>query len=430
MDAKVSAPPANFTFSFIPSLPLSCLGVSTPDPSISLNSTYTTYQFADMSDLQPQRPMRALRIRDENAPQQLPAGKAIHQRNKSTPALSTLNHAGGLKAANTKRTVFADVSNTVRQPIVKDDIHVSAKGGKNIEILKDPAIVSAKELVKPAALLRPAQRPLANLASKLSTSNVSESIASAVPKHLTGDANAASTNIRKVLSKKATTVFREPSAEAVHEAENIVHAPAVIEPAAIKVIAPEIATALVTTNQHVSRRPLETAPTEMKERVREEKAISIDIDSRIANAHVEIVQEKYEYLDALEEQARVLEQERNEELAKLTSLDQEEYWDEDEEEEYFDADGYTTARSLRSRGDNTTGGVTLVLAPRVTTKSQRELEAAKMFVDSHKTAEDIEDEQWDTSMVAEYGDEIFEYMRQLEVRTTSVLIRCVANCFL
>ncbi|KAH0009350.1 hypothetical protein KCU78_g10770, partial [Aureobasidium melanogenum] len=27
---------------------------------------------------------------------------------------------------------------------------------------------------------------------------------------------------------------------------------------------------------------------------------------------------------------------------------------------------------------------------------------------------DIEDDQWDTSMVAEYGDEIFEYMRTLE----------------
>jgi G2/mitotic-specific cyclin 3/4 len=366
--------------------------------------------------------MRALRVRDENALPQLLAGKAIHQRNKSTPAISTINLAGGLKAANTKRTVFADVSNTVRQPIVKDDVQISTKGGKKMDILKDPAIVSAKEVAKPAALLRPAQRPLANLAPKLSTSNVSESIASAPTKHLTGEVKAASTNIRKVLSRKATTVFREPSAEAVPEVKNTAQDLAVVETAAIKVTASEIATALVSTNHHVSRRPLETAHSEVKESVSEEKVIKVDIDSRLANAHVEVVQEKYEYLDALEEQARVLEQERNEELAKLSGLDQEEYWDEDEEEEYFDADGYTTARSLRSRGDNTTGGVTLQLVPRITAKSQRELEAAKMFVDSHKSAEDIEDEQWDTSMVAEYGEEIFEYMRQLEVRTIIMLI--------
>jgi G2/mitotic-specific cyclin 3/4 len=374
--------------------------------------------------------MRALRVRDENALPQLLAGKAVHQRNKSTPALSTLNHAGGLKAANTKRTVFADVSNTVRQPIAKDDVQISAKGGKKMDILKDPAIVSAKEIAKPVALLRPAQRPIANLAPKLSASNASDLIASAAQKHLGGEIKAASTNVRKVLSKKATTIFREPIVEAIPEVKNIVQAPAVVEPAPIKVAAPEIATSLVPTNHHVSRRPLETAPTEIKESVCEEKVIKVDIDSRLANAHAEVAQEKYEYLDALEEQARVLEQERNEELAKLTSLDQEEYWDEDEEEEYFDADGYTTARSLRSRGDNTTGGVTLQLAPRITAKSQRELEAAKMFVDSHKSAEDIEDEQWDTSMVAEYGEEIFEYMRQLEVRTIIMLVWNVANSFL
>lgn len=361
--------------------------------------------------------MRALRIRDENAPPQLPAGKAIHQRNKSTPALSTLMHVGGLKAANAKRTVFADVSNTVRQLVAKDDMQVPTKG-KTVDILKDPAIVSAKELVKPAALLRPAQRPLANLSSKLNSSNVAESIASAVPKLLATDAGLASTTFRKVVSKKATTVFREPSSDPVPEAEIAKQAPVApvaIEPA-VKAVAPEPVASLIPTNHCVPRRPLELAPTEPKERVREEKVIKVDVDSKYPSTHVEVVLDKYEYLDALEEQARVLEQERNEEIAKLTGLDQEEYWDEDEDEEYFDADGYTTARSLRSRGDNTTGGVTLVLAPRVTAKTQRELEAAKMFVDSHKSVEDIEDEQWDTSMVAEYGDEIFEYMRQLEER--------------
>ncbi|KAF2710128.1 hypothetical protein K504DRAFT_454466 [Pleomassaria siparia CBS 279.74] len=364
-------------------------------------------------DAKPQRPARTLRIRDENALPQLPAGKTIHQRNKSTPALSTLAQIGGLKTANMKRTVFADVSNTVRQPVAKDDMQVPGKG-KTVDILKDPAIVSAKEFVKPTALLRPAQRPLANLSSKLSMSNVSESTVSAIPKQKPSDAGLSTTNVRKALSKKATTVFREPVSDSISEAQNVNPLPAI--ESVLKAAAPEVVAPLIPTNHCVPRRPLEVAPVEVKERVHEEKFVQVDVESKYPNAHVEVVQDKFEYLDALEEQARIIEQSRNEEIAKLNRLEPEEYWDEDDEDEYFDADGYTTARSLRSRGDNTTGGVTLVLAPRVTTKTQRELEAAKLFVESHKSAEDIEDEQWDTSMVAEYGEEIFEYMRELEER--------------
>jgi hypothetical protein len=43
------------------------------------------------------------------------------------------------------------------------------------------------------------------------------------------------------------------------------------------------------------------------------------------------------------------------------------------------------------------------------------LAAAKEIVEATRTAEEIEDECYDTSMVAEYGDEIFDYMKQLEV---------------
>ncbi|KAK3073917.1 hypothetical protein LTS18_014347, partial [Coniosporium uncinatum] len=54
--------------------------------------------------------------------------------------------------------------------------------------------------------------------------------------------------------------------------------------------------------------------------------------------------------------------------------------------------------------------------PKVTVRVERELAAAKQFVESNKVPEDVEDEAWDTSMVAEYGDEIFAYMKQLEDR--------------
>ncbi|KIW03601.1 uncharacterized protein PV09_05354 [Verruconis gallopava] len=88
--------------------------------------------------------------------------------------------------------------------------------------------------------------------------------------------------------------------------------------------------------------------------------------------------------------------------------------EEDDEEEYYDAEGYTTARSIRSRGDNTTGGLTTIIEPRVTQRVLKELEAARDYVLATRTEDDIEDEAWDTSMVAEYGDDIFEYMRKLE----------------
>lgn len=98
----------------------------------------------------------------------------------------------------------------------------------------------------------------------------------------------------------------------------------------------------------------------------------------------------------------------------------EECWDEEDDEDYDDQDqAYTTAHSFRSR-DYTSGGATTVLAPRVTAKIQRELEDAAVDVEHTRSPDDIEEELWDVSMVAEYGDEIFEYMRKLEV--------CVVMC--
>ncbi|KAI1423029.1 cyclin-like protein [Xylaria sp. FL1777] len=87
----------------------------------------------------------------------------------------------------------------------------------------------------------------------------------------------------------------------------------------------------------------------------------------------------------------------------------------DEDDHYYDDKGYTTAHSYRSHGDNTTGGVTTVmLPPKITKKGQVEIEAAKQIVASRRTAEEIQEDAWDISMVAEYGDDIFRYMKELE----------------
>ena len=48
---------------------------------------------------------------------------------------------------------------------------------------------------------------------------------------------------------------------------------------------------------------------------------------------------------------------------------------------------------------------------------------AKEIIEGSKTIEELEDEAWDTTMVAEYGDEIFDYMRNLEVCTAWHLVR-------
>lgn len=77
---------------------------------------------------------------------------------------------------------------------------------------------------------------------------------------------------------------------------------------------------------------------------------------------------------------------------------------------------YTTARSLKSRSETTTGPTTIVLAPKPTADADEEISAAKRHVEESPAVIELEeDEQWDTSMVAEYSEEIFSYMRSLEV---------------
>ena len=81
-------------------------------------------------------------------------GKTLHQRTKSTPALSSLLQLGAVKAANKK--VLGEINANVKilQP-AKDDSEV----GK-----ASPGKIAIQESIKsaaPAAFARPATRPLA-----------------------------------------------------------------------------------------------------------------------------------------------------------------------------------------------------------------------------------------------------------------------------
>ncbi|KAH7251701.1 cyclin-like protein [Fusarium tricinctum] len=106
-----------------------------------------------------------------------------------------------------------------------------------------------------------------------------------------------------------------------------------------------------------------------------------------------------------------------EEMPNPAMSEAEECWEELDDEDFDDQDqAYTTAHSVRSR-DMTAGGATeIVPLPRVTARVQRELEDAREEVERTRTQDEVEEELWDVSMVAEYGDEIFEYMRELEIK--------------
>ncbi|KAI1390742.1 cyclin-like protein [Hypoxylon trugodes] len=85
-----------------------------------------------------------------------------------------------------------------------------------------------------------------------------------------------------------------------------------------------------------------------------------------------------------------------------------------EDADYYDDQGYSTAHSCR---DNTTGGVTMVvMPPKLTRKGIAEIENAKRItVDNNKGDASQAEEDNDISMVTEYGDDIFQYMREMEM---------------
>ncbi|KAK8209407.1 cyclin-like protein [Phyllosticta capitalensis] len=380
-----------------------------------------------MSNEQPQRPLRSLRIHNENnVPTAVPS-KTIHQRNKSTSALSTAAQTGGIKAA-AKRTAFADVSNTSRSnKLVKDD--QVAPGKQNIR-KKETSLPTLQETSKPSAILRPAQRYTGP--DRLSRYLAAEAASSVLPKQ------AEPARPKKLDSKRNTTVLPEvidldayESDEAGEDAhdeaarprrrERSNTAPQLSPPseklpkvtsASEDAIEDEIAP--IAREESVTSIETAVAPEECQNYITYGTEGSEEEEEPVTTASKEYdhVHEDYER-DELEEDADKLDK------GLLVADDKdEERWDE-EDEEYYEADGYTgytTMHSQRPRTDNTTGGATMVLAPRVTGADRRYAEDCRKISRKHKTQQDWEDDCWDTTMVAEYGEEIFGYMRTLEER--------------
>jgi G2/mitotic-specific cyclin 3/4 len=70
-------------------------------------------------------------------------------------------------------------------------------------------------------------------------------------------------------------------------------------------------------------------------------------------------------------------------------------------------------KKTRNKNDAAAVHVNPSFTPPITAeKTERKLEAARSSINANQTV--VEGDQWDVPMVAEYGDEIFEYMRSIE----------------
>ncbi|KAM3066675.1 B-type cyclin, variant 2 [Clarireedia jacksonii] len=359
-------------------------------------------------DARPQRPLRSNRNQgDENVAPLVNKQKSTLHKHKSTGTLSNMLAAGGLKAA-AKRTAFGDVSNTAKALNTSHDD--SAIVGKPVH--HEPVKPVATQ-DKPAALLRPAQRPLNINGSKQALHPTEQAPVAPLAKP------AQSAQNKRTLTKKAPTIYKDtateniqpsstkPSTSNAPNAQTHVPKQTKSQPE-IKSEQPVLRS---TENKQISKEDQSCAGVKLSS---VDDIIYHDAPQQVLPL-AEVVKQTQMRAVAEEEQERQPPADREKADRQLPALstEPEEYWEEDSAEVY-DEQGYTTAHSYRSRGENTTGGATTVILPKVTNKIKKELDEAKILVESSRTPEDIEDEMWDTSMVAEYGDEIFSYMRELE----------------
>ena len=373
------------------------------------------------------------------------AAKSIHQRNKSSPALSSLAHAQATKPPLT-RAAFADVSNTARPlQTIKDDSVLNHKPVPHV--LKDKPLQDVTN-ANAAALQKPAQRPLSVSGLKGFFSNLSTAqLPSHAPKPQHSIESFAKppqpTAANKPVTKKSTAVLRDPvvqstdvdkAAKQDHLTRTEPHPETVEHTAAEGKEANSTAEKLAPSPKDTKIKLAEPAiPEEVFDPgldgvplPKEDPAPSALNQLYDYRSHDQL------YEDALQDPvasyradgvpARELHDRKSAKHDKLiqqldtAGIVPQSYVDEAYLGPYYE-EGYTTARSLKSRGECTTGSTTVLLAPQTTTEAERELVAARQYVlESAETTELEEDEAWDTSMVAEYGDEIFSYMRCLEVR--------------
>ena len=390
------------------------------------------------------------------------AQKTIHQRNKSSPALSSMVHAGSLKIA-AKRTAFGDVSNTanVSRPS-KDDLAIGAKA--EYYVTEKPVPLAQNK--KATALLRPAQRPstisgLKGLLNNVANSNIQAAKQPVVETQQSTKPASPAANMRTLLTKRSNAVFKDqvriPAEQPRPTLQEQLSSTASVAPIHHHLFSRKLPSQ-PETQEELRTKPKRAQSTyiadpESQEHASEPSSVpesfkdaaAIRSDGIYIDDQGEV--QVYQYMDGdgyPEDQVNAsddgvaipaetkktiadaqldqvldthLKQPEPAPKHKLAPVSEpEEYWDEEEEEGNYDEEGYVTARSFKSRGENTMSGATTVLFPKLNQKAKKEIASAKELIESSRTKEEIDDETWDTTMVAEYGDEIFQYMRELEVR--------------
>ncbi|KAL8885907.1 MAG: hypothetical protein Q9215_006303 [Flavoplaca cf. flavocitrina] len=414
-------------------------------------------------DAKPQRPVRTMRVYgDENAVPAHGVQKTIHQRNKSSPALSTLAQAGPMKAA-AKRTAFGDLGNAanISRPS-KDDMAIPPKGF--LAAVEKPVAITTQDR-RSAVLLRPAQRPLSVSGLKSLLHNASGVNSQASVKRPLQTSHSIQTavqqvNVKKIATKRSTAVFKDTTISQPDQSNSSVtdnlfpiapippahHQLPSIQHRQLEQLPEEHSKPDDSTSKALEPSKPNDSIGDSSELLRSsEGAAPVRSDGIYIDNNGDVRQYIFQDDDeATEDQGCVLVEEhatsveiprqpspkvpdestdtqRDQNLKKnvaehklAPASEPEEYWD--EEEGNYEEEEYVTARSFKSRGENTTNGATTVLFPKVNQKIKKEFAAAKQLIESTRTAEEIDDETWDTSMVAEYGEEIFGYMRDLEVK--------------
>ena len=377
--------------------------------------------------------------------------------------------AVGMNKMPTKRAAFGDVSNTAHanRPVKDDSILL---GKPSTYDTKEHAVSQLKgETKASAALLRPAQRPLASSNTFKNTTANNVVAAAGVAPSLKPNSEvavqpASTANIRKTLAKRSTTVFKDystvtqptqgaidlskplppvhqeidthlqpvtsraPEIKPVQRQIRKVQSTYSVVPSRSESIKPEDLKALVHVPAVRSSTKNEIYGPRQAQLPHSQSAVQdyrCESDAQLASlmARVEtsvstqdigyVPPSEYEYSCEVVAKPYPTTISSKEPLA--TVGEPEEYWEDEDDDDNYDEEGYVTARSFKSRGENLTGNATTVLVPRTTHRARKEIEAARILVETMKTPDEGEDEMWDTTMVAEYGEEIFEYMHELEV---------------
>ncbi|KAK2009343.1 cyclin domain-containing protein [Colletotrichum eremochloae] len=352
---------------------------------------------------------------------------SIHQRHKSTSNLMSRN-GGGLQAA-AKRTAFGDVSNVAKNlaALPTDQLPGKGKGAADFVYNKENA-VSGKD-----GFSRPAQRVT-------TLSNKNGPVAAEWKQPRTSVRNDSQTTQNKQVAKRASAAqlyeSRPSKSKYVAQDPVVPAGPASSKQPRHHKSQPQLkkepaAHVLRRTQSKLSTASINPAPAaetwkpmdDVTEAAYEDAVEHIGDEQYHGPYHrrsLDVADQANDLQKAIALPEGNAEKHAMEQFAESVGApamsEPEEYWDEEEEEELYDDQGYTTAHSYRSRGDLTTGGATTVLAPKITDKVEQELEAARAIVESTRTQEEVDDEVWDVCMVAEYGEDIFEYMRELEMK--------------